>query len=95
MWSDHLLININLSLQKQSASAKDSSYRRYKSIDKDALLADLRFSSFGIGSPDDVDHLLDLYNRILRDIVNEHAANISNSNKDIAHRFNTYLCHNI
>ena len=45
MLSDHSLVNINVSLQKQSVSAKVISYRRYKSIDKEDFLADLRVSS--------------------------------------------------
>ena len=51
MLSDHFLVNINVSLQKQTVSATDISYRRYKSID----------------------HLVDLYDSTLRDIVDEHA----------------------
>ena len=41
MLSYHFLVNINVSLQKQSVSAKVISYRRCKSIDKEAFLADL------------------------------------------------------
>ena len=43
MLSDHFLININVSLQKQSVSGKV--IRKYKSIDKDTFIADLRISS--------------------------------------------------
>ena len=74
MPSDHFLFNINLSLQKQSDSAKVILYRRYKSIDKEAFLADLRVSFLVLDSPDDVDHLVDLYDSTLRDIVDEHAS---------------------
>ncbi|KAK2138836.1 hypothetical protein LSH36_2340g00003, partial [Paralvinella palmiformis] len=73
MLSDHFLVDINVSLQKQSVSAKDISYRRYKSIDKEAFLADLRVSSLVLDPPDDVDHLVDLYDNTLRDIVDQHA----------------------
>jgi len=73
MLSDHFLININISVQKQSVSAKDISYRKYKSIDKEAFLADLRVSSLVLDPPDDVDHLVDLYDSTMRDIVDEHA----------------------
>ncbi|KAK2151927.1 hypothetical protein LSH36_345g00012 [Paralvinella palmiformis] len=73
MLSDHFLVNINLSLQKQSVSAKVISYRRYKSIDKESFLADLRVSSLVLDPPDDVDHLVDLYDNTLRDIVDQHA----------------------
>ena len=45
MLSDNFLVNINVSLQKQSVSATVILYRRYKSIDKEAFLADLRVSS--------------------------------------------------
>ncbi|KAK2148286.1 hypothetical protein LSH36_505g01065 [Paralvinella palmiformis] len=48
------------------------SYRRYKSIDKEAFLADLRVVSLVLDSPDDVDHLVDIYDSTLRDIVDEH-----------------------
>jgi len=43
--SDHFLINIDVSLQKQSASAKVISYMIFKSIEKDGFLADLPVSS--------------------------------------------------
>ena len=68
MLSANFLVNINVSLQKQSVSAKVISYRRYKSIDKEAFLADLWVSSLALDSPDDADHLVDLY-----DSVDEHA----------------------
>ena len=62
MLSDHFLVNINVSLQKQSVSAKVISCRRHKSIDKD-----LRVSSLVLDPPDDVDHLVDLYDSTWRD----------------------------
>ena len=68
MLSDHFLININVSLKKQSILTKVISYRRYKSF-----LADLEVSSLVLDSLDDVDHLVDLYDSTLRDIVDEHA----------------------
>ena len=71
MLSDHFLVNINVSLQKQSVSAKVISYRRYKPIDKKALLADLRVSSLVLDPPNDVDHLVDLYDSTLRHIIDE------------------------
>jgi len=52
MLSDHFLVNFNVSLQKQSVSAKVISYRRYKSIDKEAFLADLPVSSLVLDPPD-------------------------------------------
>ena len=73
MLSDHFLININVSLQKQSVSAKVISYRKYRSIDKDMFLADLRVSSHVLNPPDDQYHPVDLYNSRLKDFINEHA----------------------
>jgi len=61
MVSDHFLVNINVSLHKQSVSAKVISYRKYKSIDKEAFLADLLVSSLVLDPPDDVDQLVDLW----------------------------------
>ena len=64
--SDHFLININASLQKQSVS-----YIKYKSIDMEAFLTDLWVSSLVL---DDVDHLdvdhpdVDLYDSTVGDI---------------------------
>ena len=72
--SDHFFINNNVSLQKQSVSAKGISYRRYKSIDKEAFLADLRVYPLILGPPYYVDHLVELYDCTLRDIVDEHSA---------------------
>jgi len=72
MLSDHFLVNINVSLQKQSVSAKIMLYRKYNLIDKDVFLADLCVSSLVLDPPDDVDHLVDLYNSTLRDTVEEH-----------------------
>ena len=71
--SDHFLININVSLQKQSVSAKVSSYRKYNSIDKQTFLTGLRVYSLVLDLADDVDHLLDLYDSTLREIVDERA----------------------
>ena len=45
MLSDDFPVNINVSLQKQSVSAKVISYRRYNSVDKEAFLPDLQVSS--------------------------------------------------
>jgi len=50
MLSNHFLTNINVSV-----SAKVISYRKYKSIDKDAFLANLQVSSLVLDPPDDVD----------------------------------------
>ena len=72
MLSDHFFININVSLHKQSVSARVISYRKYKSIAKEIFLADFWFSSFVLDTLDDVDHQVDLYDRILRDIVGDH-----------------------
>jgi len=62
--SDHFLINIGVSLQEQSVSAKVISYKKYRSIDKDAFLADVGISprSLVYDLPDDIDRLVDLYN---------------------------------
>jgi len=65
MLSDHLLININVYLQKQSVSAKGISYRKYKPIG-------VRASSLALDAPDYVDYLVDIYNSTLRDIVDKH-----------------------
>ena len=67
--SDHFLVNISVSLPKQSVSAKVISYRRYKSIGKEASLADLQVSYLVLDLPDDVDHQVDLYDSTLRDTV--------------------------
>jgi len=72
MLSDYFLININVSLQKQSVSARVISYRKYKSIEKEPFLGDMRVSSMVLDPPDNVDHLVDLYYITLRDIVDEH-----------------------
>ena len=47
------------------------SYRKYKSIDKDAFLADLRLFSLALDPQDDMHHLVDLYNNTIRDLVDE------------------------
>ena len=68
MLSDHFLINTDVSLQKQSVSAKVISYRRYKLFDKGDFLADQRVSSLVLDPPDDVEHRVDLYNSTLMSI---------------------------
>ena len=67
MLSDHFLISINISLQKQYFSANSISY-------KEVFLADLQVSSLILDSLDNVDHLVDLYDSTLRDIVHENAS---------------------
>ena len=59
MLSGNFFVNINVSLQKQYVSGKGISYRKYKSIGKEAFLAVLRVSSLVLDPPDDVDHLVD------------------------------------
>jgi len=92
-----------------AVSAKVISYRKYKSIDKEAFLAHLRVSSLVLDPPNDVNHLVDLYDGTLRDIVDMHAPlrtkdmprsqtvfqNIINWNKDMAHCFNSFFCQKI
>ena len=64
--SDHFLIIIGVSLQRQSVAAKVISY-------KNSFLGDLRVSSLVLDPPDDSDHLLDFYNSTPRDPLVEHA----------------------
>ena len=66
-------LRFHVFLQKQSVSAKVISNIKYKSIDKGAFLADLRVSSLVLDLPDDVGHLVNLYDTTLRDTVDEHA----------------------
>ena len=73
MLSGHFFVNIIVTSLKQSVSAKVILYRRYKSIDKEAVLADRQVSSLVLDPSDDVDDLMDLYDITLRDIVDEHA----------------------
>jgi len=54
MMSDHFFINIDVSLQDQSFSAKFILIRKCKSIDKDAFLADLCVSSLILDPPNDL-----------------------------------------
>ena len=72
--SHHFLITINVSLQKQTVSDKVISYRKYKSIVKEAILADLRISSLVLDPSDDVNHLVNFYDSTLKDIVDEQHA---------------------
>ena len=71
--SDHFNVNIDVSLQKQSVSGKFISYRKYKSIDKGAVLPDLLVSSLVLDLLDPVDHLVDIYNSTLGATGDEHA----------------------
>jgi len=68
MLSDNFLININVTLQEQSVSAKFITHSKYGSIDKEAFLADLRVSLLILDTQDDVDHLVDLYDSTLRTV---------------------------
>ena len=60
-------------LYRNNVSAKVISYRRHKSIENEAFLADPRVISLVLDPLDDVDHLMDLNHSTLRDIVDEHA----------------------
>jgi len=73
MLSDHFLVNIDVSLQKPSVPTKTMSYRKYRSIDKDAFANDLRASHLIIDPPNDLDQLVDLYNNTLIDLIDKHA----------------------
>jgi len=63
------LLTLMYRYTNKCVSAKVISYRKYKSIDKEALLADLRVSSLILDPPDDMNHLIDLYNSTLRNVV--------------------------
>jgi len=65
--SDNFLIKIDLYLQKQSVSDKVISYRTYKSVDMEAVLADMRFLIWCWN------HLVEHYDCTLKDIVDENA----------------------
>jgi len=52
--SDHFLISIDVFSGNQFFSAEVISCRKYKSIAKDALLADMRVSSLVLNPPDDI-----------------------------------------
>ena len=60
MLSDHFLIGIDISLKKQSVSAKVILCRKYKLINKDTCVSGLR-------------HLMKLYDSMLWGIVEEHS----------------------
>ena len=57
MLSDHFLIDIVVSLEKPSLSAKAVSYRKFRQMDKGAFKADLRDSSLMLDPPADLDQL--------------------------------------
>jgi len=60
--SDHFLVNINVSLQKQSVWARVISYRKYKSIDEEAFFFGWSASLFSA-----------YWILRMRDIVDDHA----------------------
>jgi hypothetical protein len=73
MLSDHFLIDIVVSLEKPSLSAKAVSYRKFRQMDKGAFKADLRDSSLMLDPPADLDQLVNLYDYTLRALVEKHA----------------------
>ena len=60
--SDHFLVNIDISLQKPVLPPKITTYRKYRSIDQAALIADLNVSLLESNPHDDLEQLLDLCN---------------------------------
>jgi hypothetical protein len=73
MLSDHFLIDILVSLEKPSLSAKAFSYRKFRQMDKSAFKADLRDSSLVLDPPADLDQLVNLYDYTLRAFVEKPA----------------------
>ena len=71
--SYHFLLNIDISLQKPILPTKTITYRKYRSIDQAALIADLSVSLLTANPPNDLEQLVDLYNVTLRDIIDKHA----------------------
>ena len=69
MWFDHFLVNIKVSLKKPCISTKPISHYKYKSIDKDVFLADLKTTCLELDPPEDLDQIVDLYNSTLIDLV--------------------------
>ena len=54
MLSDHFLISINVSLQKQSFSAKVNLYRKWKAIKKDEIIIFLGICVLALDPPDNI-----------------------------------------
>ena len=73
MVSDHFLINIDVLLQKPPVPTKPVAYRKYRSIDKKTFVDDLKESRLIVDPPNDLEQLVDLYKKILRDLVDKHA----------------------
>ena len=71
--SDHFLVNIDISLQNLVLPTKIATYRTYRSINQAALIADLSVSLLATNPSNDLEHLVDLYNVTLRDIIDKHA----------------------
>ena len=71
MLCDQFLIDILVSLEKPSLSAKAVSYRQ---MDKSAFKADLRDSSLVLDPPADLDQLVNLYDYTLRALVEKACA---------------------
>ena len=95
MLSDHFLVNINVSLQKQSVSTKVISYRRYKSIDKVSkiLVKNIIASAKSEYYNKKIKHprtVFSVVNKLLHKSQTVLPNNI-NSDKDIAHCFNNFL----
>ena len=72
-FSDHFVVNCNLTIEKPSFTKKDIYFRACKTINMDLFLNDLQESCLLRNPPDDLNELVALYDSDLAEILNKHA----------------------
>ena len=72
-FSDHFVVNCNLTIEKPLFTKKDIYFRACKTINMDLFLNDLQESCLLRNPPDDLNELVALYDSDLAEILNKHA----------------------
>jgi len=71
--SDHCFIKTKLSMPKTEYIRKEVTYRNMKNIDKDELIKDLKEITRTAEEIDDLDELVETYDRSLKTLLDKHA----------------------
>jgi hypothetical protein len=70
---DHYAVTFNISVEKPCVPIKTIQFRKYKTIDQDALKKDLQESELFSSPRDNLEELVCQYNAVLTDVLDRHA----------------------
>lgn len=77
MMSDHFLVQLELDMSRSRVPRVTLKRRNIKAINRDQFRDDLANSSLVTDPPDDIEDLVNLYNKVLTELLEKHAPEVS------------------